>query len=192
MCASVCMCSCENTHAGAHIINLLWCFGCIFVVEAHCLCVLEHCCCLWVESLNGKAAVCLRKPCDSTMYMAQLSLPRALFELTHMWFVYSHLTAADSNIRLCYVVYRFVFMTQLLFRDKWSSSYWYLKVMWSVLYICLCSEANRQGHSTLQWSEVVHSLRGTQCAGWSSLKLQSIHPFIGVLVLPPIKGLSQA
>lgn len=86
-CVCVCMCSCEiHTHTDVlkHIINLLWCVECIFVVEPHWLYVLGDCCCPRVGSLSGKAAFCHRKPCDSTMYMAQLSLPRASFELTHV------------------------------------------------------------------------------------------------------------
>lgn len=61
------------------------------------------------------------KACDSTMYMAQHSLPPgASFELTHMRFVYSHLAAADRNIRLVYVVYDLLFMTQLFYRNEES------------------------------------------------------------------------
>lgn len=47
--ASVCICAHVNytqRHTEAHIINLPWCFECIFVVEPHCLFVLEDCCCL--------------------------------------------------------------------------------------------------------------------------------------------------
>lgn len=76
------------------------------------------------------------------MYMAQLSLPRAPIELTHMQFVYPHLTAADSKSRPVCLVYRF-FMTQLLFRERikfmivhlWN---WYIWT--SFLYFCLWSD----------------------------------------------------
>ena len=96
--------------------------------------MLEDCCCL-----SRKTAVCHRKPCHSAMYMAQLSLPRAPIELTHMRFVYPHLTAADSKSRLVCLVYRF-FMTQLLFRGRikfmivhlWN---WYIWT--SFLYFCI-------------------------------------------------------
>lgn len=43
-----------------------------FVVEPNCFCVLEDYCCLCMGSLSGEAAFCHRKPCKSTMYMAQL------------------------------------------------------------------------------------------------------------------------
>lgn len=137
-----------RTRAEARVMNLLWCFECIFVVEARCFYVLEDCCSLWVESLSGKAAVCHRKACNSTMYMAQLSLPRAPFELAHMRFVYSHLTAADSNIWLVYVAY-LLFITQLLLRDEWRSSYSSRKVIYIISYCCLLKWRPWTRHLTL-------------------------------------------
>lgn len=99
----MCVCSCGNTHTGWNTHNksaaVFWVYFCCG--DSLPLCVGR----LSMNGMSGKAALCHRKPSDSTMYMAQLSLPGASFELTHMWFVYSYLTAADSNIWLVYLVY---------------------------------------------------------------------------------------
>lgn len=84
---------------------------------------------LSMNEMSGKAAFCHRKPCNSTMYMAQLSLPGASFELTHMRFVYSHLTAADSNILLVYLIYHTCYSLNSFFPGTKSSSYSFFKLI---------------------------------------------------------------